>query len=122
MTDLPVPYEEFKAGIDTTIGKLRTKLKDLMDGVQQGQHPMMQAINMHLIGVEIDLLKKQINTLGSAYSQLRETNAELVTQRDEITAQFNLIKAVLRENDEKTAEKTEDINKAKNPKAKKRRK
>lgn len=76
-----------------------------MDGVQQGQRPMMQAINMHLIGVEIDLLKKQINTLGSAYTQLRETNAELVAQRDEITAQFNLIKAVLRQNDEKTGEK-----------------
>ena len=113
MTTLPTPpYDEFKAGIDATISKLHTKLK----AVQDGERPMIQAINLYLIGVEIDMLKKQINALGSTYSQLRETNAELMMQRDEITAQFNLIKSVLRQHDEKDEEKD------KTPKGKKRKK
>lgn len=124
MTTLSTPpYEEFKAGIDATISKLRSKLQAVLDGAQNGERPMIQAINIHLLGVEIDLLRKQINTLGSTYSQLRETNAELMMQRDAITAQFNLIKSVLREFDEKeqgnNQEQAQPQNKGKPRKSKK---
>lgn len=102
MTSLPVQhYDEFKAQLDVTIRELRTTLQETLDGVYAEDGPMLQYINIQTMAAKIAILETQLATWGSAYSQIYDNNNDLVAQRDEIMAQFNLLKSILREAEKK---------------------
>lgn len=102
MTSIPVPhYDEFKAGIQQTISEIRTSLQETLDGIYAEDGPMLQYINIQTMSAKLALLETQLSTMGGAYSQLYDNNNELLMQRDEITAQFNLLKSILREDEKK---------------------